>query len=68
MSDNAFAVVVQSSGLYYKHIMIVNYDSSVVNKLGTSLPIDARVIIYDRHMFIVQATEQAIVFATVSLV
>ncbi len=25
-----------SSGLYYKHTMIVNYASSVVNKLGAS--------------------------------
>jgi hypothetical protein len=35
---------------------IVNDDSRVVNKLGASLTDDARVIIYDRHMFIVQAT------------
>jgi hypothetical protein len=43
-------------GLYYKHITIVNYDSSVVNKFGASLTDDARVVIYDCHMFIVQAT------------
>jgi len=42
--------------LYYKPIMIVNDDSSIVNKLETSLTDDARVVIYDRHMFIVQAT------------
>jgi hypothetical protein len=42
-------------GLYYKPIMIVNDDSTVVNKLETSLTDDARVSIYDRHMFIVQA-------------
>ncbi len=36
--------------------MIVNDDSSIVNKLETSLIDDARVIIYDRHMFIVEAT------------
>jgi hypothetical protein len=35
--------------------MIVNYTSSGVNKLKASLNDDARVIIYDRHMFIVQA-------------
>ncbi len=35
---------------------IVNDDSRVVNKLEDSLTDDARVIIYDRHMFIVQAT------------
>jgi hypothetical protein len=37
-------------------MMIVNDDSRVVNKLETSLTDDARVIIYDRPMFIVQAT------------
>ncbi len=36
---------------------IVNDDSNVITKLETSLTDDARVIIYDRHMFIVQATE-----------
>ncbi len=46
-----------TSGLYYKHIRIVNDDSSVISKLETSLADDARVIIYDRHMFIVQATD-----------
>jgi hypothetical protein len=42
--------------------MIINYDSSIVNRLGASLTDDARVIIYDRHMFIVQATGVAINF------
>ncbi len=37
-------------------MMIVNDDSRVVNKLEASLTDDARVIIYDHHMFIVQAT------------
>ncbi len=45
-----------TSGLYYKHIMIINGDSSIVNKLETSVNDDARVFIYDRHVFIVQAT------------
>ena len=36
--------------------MIVNDDSRVINKLETSLTDDAGVIIYDRHMFMVQAT------------
>jgi hypothetical protein len=31
-----------TNGLYYKPIMIVNDDSSVVNKLETSLTDDAR--------------------------
>ena len=39
-------------------MMIVNDDSRVINKLEASLTDDARVIIYDHHMFIVQATEQ----------
>jgi hypothetical protein len=42
-------------GLYYKPMTIVNDNSRVVTKLETSLTDDARVIIYDRHMFIVQA-------------
>jgi hypothetical protein len=37
---------------------IVNDDSRVVNKLEASLTDDASVIIYDRHIFIVQATGQ----------
>ncbi len=43
-------------GLYYKPMTIVNDDSRVINKLITSLTDVARVIIYDRHVFIVQAT------------
>ncbi len=35
---------------------MVNDDSKVVNKLETSLTDDARVVIYDRHMFIVQTS------------
>ncbi len=35
--------------------MIVNDDSTIVNKFQASLTDDARVVIYDRHMFIVQA-------------
>jgi hypothetical protein len=35
---------------------IVNDDSRVVTMLETSLTDDARVIIYNRHMFVVQAT------------
>ncbi len=44
-------------GLYYKHITIVTDDSRAVNNLETSLTDDARVIIYNRHMFIAQATD-----------
>ncbi len=45
-------------GLNYKPMTIVNDDSRVVTKLETSLTDDARVILYDRHMFKVQATDQ----------
>ncbi len=37
-------------------MMIVIDDSRVINKLEASLTDDARIVIYDRHMFIVQAT------------
>jgi hypothetical protein len=47
-----------TGGLYYKPVTIINDDSRVVNKLETSLTDDARVIIYDHHMFIVQSTDQ----------
>jgi hypothetical protein len=36
---------------------IVTEDSRVINKLETSPTDNVRDIIYDRHMFIVQATE-----------
>jgi hypothetical protein len=36
--------------------MIVSDDSRVINELETSLTDNARVVIYDRHMFKVQAT------------
>jgi len=39
---------------------IVNDNSRVVNKLEASLTEDARVIIYDHHIFIAQATESLI--------
>jgi hypothetical protein len=44
-------------GLYYKPMMIVHVNSRVVNKLETSLTDDARVVIYDHHMFMVQAID-----------
>jgi hypothetical protein len=36
---------------------IINDDSRVVTKLEAPLTDDARVVIYDSHMFIVQATD-----------
>ncbi len=47
--------VLKTCGLYYKHVTIVNYTSSGINELKALLIDDARVIIYNRHMFIVQA-------------
>ncbi len=47
----------KACGLYYKPITIINDEPSIINKLETSLIDNARVVIYDRHMFIVQATE-----------
>ncbi len=35
---------------------IVNDDARIINKLDASLTDDSRVIIYDHHMFIVEAT------------
>ncbi len=44
------------SGLYYIHVTIINDDSSVINKWSFKLIDDARVVIYDRNKFIIQAT------------
>ncbi len=44
------------SGLYYEHMIIVNDDCRVVNELEASLTDDARIVIYNCHMFIAQAT------------
>ncbi len=46
-----------SSGLYYKHLTIVNYDSSVINKGSFKLIYDARVVIYNCNWLIIQATD-----------
>jgi hypothetical protein len=46
----------ETIALYYKTMLIINDDSRVVNKLEASFTDDARVVIYNRHMFIVQAT------------
>ncbi len=44
-----------SSGLYYKHVTIVNDDSSIVRKWSFKLSDDPRVFLYDRHRFIIHA-------------
>ncbi len=43
-------------GLYYKHMTIVNDDSSVIIKWSFKLIDAARGVVYDRHMFIAQPT------------
>jgi hypothetical protein len=50
-------VALHISDLYYKPMTIVNDDARVINKLEASLTDDARVVIYNCHMFIVQATD-----------
>ncbi len=47
---------IDTCGLYYKLMTIVNDESRVVNKLEASLTDYARIIIYNCHMFIAQAT------------
>jgi len=56
MNFTKFEIFDQSCGPYYKNITIVNYDSSVINKFEASHIGDARVIIYDHHMFKPRAT------------
>ncbi len=56
MDNIRVSVILQTSGLYYKPLTIVNGNARVVNKLEASLTDNAWVVIYDRHMFIVQAT------------
>ena len=46
----------------------INDHSMVINKLETSLTDDARVIIYDRHKFIVKATGVFVMCDTFTLV
>jgi len=43
-------------GLYYKHVTIVNDNSSIISKWSCKLIDDPRVSIYDRNRFIIQAT------------
>ncbi len=50
-----FLNAVISCGLYYKHMTIVNDDSSVVSEQSVYLIDDARGVIYDLRMFIIQA-------------
>ncbi len=53
------SIFLPTCGLYYKPMTIINDDSRVINKLEASLTDNTRVVIYDRHMFIVQASATA---------
>ncbi len=46
------------SALYYKHMTIVNDDSSIISKWSSKLIDDAKGVIYNHCMFIIQATDQ----------
>jgi hypothetical protein len=46
-----------TSGLYYKHVTIVNDDSRVISNWSIKLIDDLSVITYDRQRFIIQATD-----------
>jgi hypothetical protein len=49
-------------GLYFKHITIVNDNSSIVNKWLVTLTDDTRVVIYDCNVFIIHATGLGLFF------
>ncbi len=51
VSYNWKFIIEFTSGLYYKHVTIVNDDSSIVSKWSFKLINDARVIIYNPNMF-----------------
>jgi hypothetical protein len=42
--------------MYYKHVVIINDDSSVISKEHLPLIDDALVVIYSGSVFIIQAT------------
>ncbi len=44
-------------GLFYKHVTIVNDNSSVISKYSFKLSDDPRVVIYDGHRFIIQVID-----------
>jgi hypothetical protein len=51
-----FSVTFQPVAFTYKHMMIMNDNSSVVGEQSFQLIDNTRCIIYDRRMFIIQAT------------
>jgi hypothetical protein len=67
MALNITMVTLRTSGLYYKHVTIINDTSSGVNKLKASLIDTAKGVIDDRHMLIVQATVRHLIPSVVML-
>ncbi len=55
-------------GLYYKHITIVSDVYDLINKFEFSLTDDARVIIYDRHMYIVHGHRSRVIKLFIAVV
>jgi hypothetical protein len=49
--------ILPAKNMYFKHMTIVNDNSSIVSKWSSKLIDDARVTIYDRHMLMVQAKD-----------
>ncbi len=49
-------LIMVPSGLYYKHVTIVNDESRVISNRSLKLIDDAWVVNYDHNMFIIQAT------------
>ncbi len=45
-------------GMYYKHMTIRDDDSSIISEQSSKLIDNARGVIYDRRMFIIQATDE----------
>jgi hypothetical protein len=56
-SGSMAVLIAYSCGLYYKHMTIVNDDSSIIIKRSFKLIDTAKGVIYDCHMFIVQAAD-----------
>jgi hypothetical protein len=57
-----------SCGLYYKHMTIVNDNSSVVSEQSFLLIDDASGVIYDRRMFIMQANDLLVLSSSDELI
>jgi len=52
------ALAYNQCGLYYNPVTIVIDDSSVISKWSFMFIDDPRVVIYDRNMFMTQATDR----------